>query len=229
MPRVQRPSVVLAHEVPVLARQPDRVGVSLDVSDGTPNLFRMVEEHFPPAADGPHRMRWQSSTRSDQTLPAAFLQGFAHLFGAVLVFAHDQMDVVRHDRAGVTGVALSLNDFLKGSRRLDARRLVEDQCGMSKDVGCLLVELPDRCADRLNALASVVQLPQRGDHVGANGLRPTPARVVRKPVAVSGPDQVIGDHKWVSHKHLLLAACGLAFASSRAGRTFPPNRSAGER
>src|SRR5205085_9122993 len=109
----QRPVVVVLHEEPVLRGKADLDRVPFDVADGPSHIIRVVEEYFPAL---PRRPGWMVPPRLDQFLSTDPNEVFDHLLGAVPVLPDQDVNVVRHDCAGVTGGALTLDHFAKRFR-----------------------------------------------------------------------------------------------------------------
>src|SRR5947199_102762 len=70
------------------------------------------------------------------------MQRRAHLFGTVSVPADQDVDVVRHDRAGVAGVATLVDHLPECGCNLGPGGLVEGQQRKAEEWGCPPVELP---------------------------------------------------------------------------------------
>ena len=62
-----------------------------------------------------------------------------------------------------------------------------------------LVELSNHGRCRLNLAAPVVQFSQFRNHVAGNVVGHAPARIVRQPPTVGGPDQVMCDDDRIRH------------------------------
>src|SRR5947209_1975535 len=104
--RVEGPAIVDRDERPALDRQSERQRVAFDVGDSSSDLVGMFEENLPTAAVRPGRMDRCPVLRRAQANPAGLLESFHHLFRLVPVLADQDVDMVRHDRTGVTGIAV---------------------------------------------------------------------------------------------------------------------------
>src|SRR5947209_6860734 len=102
---MQRPAVIELHERPALAPQSAVFGIVLDIADGSAHVGGMVEEHLPTALR-PDWMIRIAPPQFDNGLARGLLKDFDHLFRFVLVLAQKDVNMIRHDRTGVTGVAL---------------------------------------------------------------------------------------------------------------------------
>lgn len=69
----------------------------------------MVEEDFPTWAT-PNGMIFGSKAERAKPQAAGILEVGDHLLGKVFVLADQEVNVIRHDGAGVTGISIVLDD-----------------------------------------------------------------------------------------------------------------------
>src|SRR5437868_5039518 len=100
MPGVQGPPVVFLHKIPLLRREVSFDRIVLHVTNRAANVLRRIEEDFPtgPTPDG---MVVGAETERAKPQTAGNLKLRNHLLSEVLVLADHEVDVVRHDGAGV--------------------------------------------------------------------------------------------------------------------------------
>ncbi len=90
-------------------------GVILCVRDSAVDVIGVVQENFP-TGSAPEGVVRLAKVVIEKFGSAGFLKVGDHLFGKVLVLANHQMNVVRHDGAGVAGVDLR-SDYVRYSCR----------------------------------------------------------------------------------------------------------------
>src|SRR5438874_1446498 len=100
---MQRPVVVGSYEIPMLSRHAVRNWVVLDVFDGAVHFIGVVEEDFP-TTSAPRWVIFRTESISAKPRAAEMLEIVDHFFGAMFVFADDQVDVIEEDGAGVARV-----------------------------------------------------------------------------------------------------------------------------
>jgi hypothetical protein len=96
------------------------------------------------------------------------LERFDHLFRLMPVLAQQDVDMVRHDRAGVASIALDADDFVECLRNLLSRWIIKSEQRMLEESPGTLVELLDHSAGWLHGFAAVVKFAQLGEHVLAD-------------------------------------------------------------
>ncbi len=105
MPLVQGPTVVFGDECPVLRGHSAIERVLADVANCPANVVGMVQEYLPSRL-GPDWMIRRPETGRAKPQAGGLLKILDHLLSFVPVFADQQMNVIRHDCAGVTGVPI---------------------------------------------------------------------------------------------------------------------------
>jgi hypothetical protein len=99
---------------------------------------------------------------------AVVLELFDHLFCEVLVFADQNVDMVRHNRACVASASLGLHNFAKCGGDFVSGVCVERQQRMPEDPRGFSAEVADFPTGRLNFLPSEMQVTQVRDRLTAN-------------------------------------------------------------
>jgi len=93
-----------------------------------------------------------------------------HHFGRVAMFAQDEMDVIRHDRQRVTGVAVLSNGGIQGMRYEGPLIGVKWQQIVFERRGGLLIERTNLPRCRLHPLAPMMQVAQIAKKIIADDL-----------------------------------------------------------
>src|SRR5215510_484955 len=114
----------------------------------------MIEEDLPPAAGQPRRMVDRTVVSRAEASATRLFQSLDHFLRLVLVFADQDVDVVRHDRASVAGVSPLLDHPAECQSNLCASGLVEGEQGMLENFGSLLVESANLVTRRLDGFAA---------------------------------------------------------------------------
>ena len=149
----------------------------------------------------------------DHADAACFLEPLDHLFSLILMFAHQNVNMIRHDCARIACIALFIDNLRESVRDQPAARFIEHEKRMLEQIASFFVEFAHVTTGRLDFLAAKVKLVEHRKDIGADNVRAAAARIVGKPPAVRGPDEVIRDDKWVGHcRASNHAACGFALA-----------------
>src|SRR6476659_1803772 len=102
----------------------------------------------------------RAKTGGAERIGAGGLKVEDHLLRQVLVLAEEDVDVVAQDRARVAGVTVLLDAVLEGLCNDGAGSFVELQQFVFENVLRAIVEGADLTSRGLDALASVVELPE---------------------------------------------------------------------
>src|SRR6266404_4286720 len=117
----------------------------------------------------------------------------------MFVLADKNVNVIRHDRASITRVTFGSDNLRKAGGNASAALLIKIQSRVHQKWDGLFIELPDLLTGGLNPLPAEMKFTEFRKDVVANGMRTASARIVRQPGTVSGPDEMIGNDKWLSH------------------------------
>ncbi len=103
---MQRPSIMLRHEIPFLPGQASFDRIILDVLNRPTDTIGRIQKHLA-SWPSPRGMIRIANLFIAQKSPARLLQICDHHLGRVLVFADQDMHVIGHDAAGVASVFLA--------------------------------------------------------------------------------------------------------------------------
>jgi hypothetical protein len=129
--------------------------------------------------------------RLDQRSLAVLLEGVDDPLRPVRVPAHDQVDVVEHDGAGMADIAAFADGLGETRRDHGDVGLAEKEAGVFQQVVGLAVEGPQGRGRGLLLLPPEMDFAQGGKPFHPELVRGAAARVVREPATVGGPDQVV--------------------------------------
>ena len=121
---MQGPTIVRSHELPALDRETDHYGIVLDIFDRSTDIFRRIEKDFPARA-APYGVVGGAHGGAAKPQAAGFLQICDHLFSKVFVLADQDMNVVRHNRTRVTGIAVVRDAFAKSICYFESIRRIQ--------------------------------------------------------------------------------------------------------
>src|SRR5215831_19126907 len=143
---MKRPTIVWSFEVALLDGPSVRDRVVFDVTDGSTNFIRMINEDLPPAVN-PHGMIERAKTISAKPQAAVMLQVLDHLLRLMPKFPDDQVHMIAKDRTRVARVFESLDGVRKSARNTDDRVLIQLKERMLQDASCGAVKGPNvtRC------------------------------------------------------------------------------------
>ena len=105
---------------------------------------------------------------SSATRRARLLEPCHHFLYLMFVLADQNVNVIRHDRAGVAGVAFAFDHLGKSGPDLRAGFLIEGEQGKTEDFGSAFVKrayLPPR---RLTAFTPLMEFAQFGNEVAVD-------------------------------------------------------------
>ena len=177
MSRMQWPTVILHDKRPLLPGQSLFPRIVLNIRNRPSNVVGMIQKDFPPAR-APNTMFGVASARGTHRLGAVALEMTDHLLCSVPMLAHDQMNVVRHDCAGVHCV-LSRCDNVRESVGDDFEVVGgKNEQWMLQQGSRSIVEGANLPSRRLSALAAQVQLAQFFEDVSTDQVRCASSRVI---------------------------------------------------
>ena len=143
------------------------------------------------------------------------------------MFANQNVHMVRHNDACVAGEFLVLNCLCERIGKLLSHNQIKRSPWMFQGIRGFIQKLANNDSGRLNPFSTVMQLAEFSENIVADAKRAAAARIVGKPMAIRGPNEVMRDDDGVSH-HVLrrnmlsakpqaemqtaIAACGLALA-----------------
>src|SRR4051812_17100374 len=112
MTRMKRPTIVgNCYEWPFLWWQSNLDRVLLDVPNRPPHIVRMVEKNLPSPAAGPRPLETPATFSLLKKQMTCALEIDNHLFRQMFMFSDQQVEMVRHDRACVTGIPAVAEDI----------------------------------------------------------------------------------------------------------------------
>jgi hypothetical protein len=152
-------------------------------------------------ADAPDGVIEREQARRNNLRATRGLEVLDHLFRAVPVLANDEVNMVWHDRTRVARV-LARGDRVREAC-CDEGELLRSELAqrMLQQLARLLVEPANVARRGLNLLATVVKIPELSQDRVLDLVGVAPARVVREPPPVDGPDEVVRDDERIGHRN----------------------------
>lgn len=157
MSLMQWPAIIRNNKRPVLHRQANLHGVHFDVWDRALDIIGMIEKAGPAAAR-PDGMTGRPKSRFDQCPARYSLQMVDHLLRGVFVFTDNQVHVIGHNSAGVTGVPLLRDDVAKCTHDTFNCIITNLQQPMPENRSGLFIKRSHITRRRLDVLAAMVHV-----------------------------------------------------------------------